>query len=155
MSPQSAPPLAPPPVPWRTSALPNVETAPLQPSTPQYSLHPTKQRLCRQTQAGPSTDSINNVLIHMFQEAPNSYWEALNSPEKDKWLAVSQEEFDGLTEMGIWKLVDHPNNHKTIKCRWTYVLKANGHYKVRLVAKCYTQVQGINYKETFFSGSKI
>ena len=51
--------------------------------------------------------------------------------------------------MGIWKLVDHPSDHKTIKCRWTYVLKPDGHYKARLVAKGYTQVQGIDYGVTF------
>ena len=85
----------------------------------------------------------------MFQEAPNSYIEALNLEERDKWLAASQEEFQGLTEMGVWKLVDCPDDHKTIKCRWTYVLKANGQYKARLVAKGYTRVQGIDYEETF------
>ena len=85
----------------------------------------------------------------MFQEAPNSYKEALNSEERDKWLAASQEEFEGLTEMGVWKLVDCPDNCKTIKCRWTYVLNANSRYKVRLVAKGYMQVQGIDYEETF------
>ena len=42
----------------------------------------------------------------MFQEAPNSYQEALNLEDSDKWLAASQEEFNGLTEMGVWKLVD-------------------------------------------------
>ena len=36
-----------------------------------------------------------------------------------------------------------------IKCRWTYVLKSDGQYKVRLVIKGYTQVQGIDYEETF------
>ena len=82
----------------------------------------------------------------MFQEVPNSYREAMSSPKKDKWLT---EEFKGLTEMSIWKLVDHPHNRKTIKCRWTYVLKSNGHYKARLVAKGYTQVQGRDYEETF------
>ena len=85
----------------------------------------------------------------MFQKVPNSYQEAMTSPDKDKWLAVSTEEFEGLTEMGVWKLVDHPSYCKTIKCRWTYVLKSNGHYKARLVVKGYTQVQGIDYKETF------
>ena len=85
----------------------------------------------------------------MFQVAPNSYQEALNSEDSDKWLATSQDEFDGLTEMGVWKLVDHPSNRKTIKCRWTYVLESDGRYKARLVAKGYTQVQGMNYKETF------
>ena len=76
----------------------------------------------------------------MFQEAPNSYQEAMRSEDSNKWLAASQEEFDGLTEMGVWKLVDRPVNRKTIKCRWAYVLKADGRYKVRLVAKGYMQV---------------
>ena len=76
----------------------------------------------------------------MFQEVPNSYREAMSSPEKDKWLAVSTEEFEGLTEMGIWKLVDWPADCKTIKCRWTYVMKSDGRYIARLVVKGYTQV---------------
>ena len=86
----------------------------------------------------------------MFQEAKNSYQEAMSSPDKDKWLQASKEEFEGLTEMGVWKLVDCPNDCKTIKCRWTYVLKSNGHNKARLVEKGYIQVQGIDYEETFF-----
>ena len=85
----------------------------------------------------------------MFQEVPNSYREVMSSLEKDKWLVASTEEFEGLTEMGVWKLVDHPNDRKTIKCRWTYMLKSNGHYKARLVVKAYTQIQGIDYEETF------
>ena len=71
------------------------------------------------------------------------------SPDKDKWLKASTEEFKGLTEMGVWKLVYCPDDCKIIKCRWTYVLKSDGRYKVRLVAKGYTQVQGIDYEETF------
>ena len=73
----------------------------------------------------------------------------MSSLEKDKWLAASTEEFEGLVEMGTWKLVDCLNDCKTIKCRWTYVMKSNGCYKARLVAKGYTQVQGIDYEETF------
>ena len=85
----------------------------------------------------------------MFQEVPNSYREVMSSPKKDKWHAASTEEFEGLTEMGVWKLVDRPANRKTIKCRWTHVLKSDGRYKARLVVKGYTQVQGIDYEETF------
>ena len=46
-------------------------------------------------------------LIHMFQEVPNSYWEAMNALDKEQWLKVLTEEFEGLTEMGIWQLVDN------------------------------------------------
>ena len=73
----------------------------------------------------------------------------MNSDESDKWLAASQEEFNRLTEMGVWKLEDRPSDRKTIECRWTYVLKADGRYKARVVAKGYTQVQGIDCEETF------
>ena len=118
-----------------------------EPPKPQYSLCPTKERVAHQAQ--PSGDNINTILINMFQEVPNSYQEALNLEDSEKWLAASQEEFNGLTEMGIWKLVDRPKDHKTIKCRWTYILKSNGRYKVRLVAKRYMQIQGIEYEETF------
>ena len=48
--------------------------------------------------------------------------------------------------MGIWKLVNHPSDCKTIKFRWSYILKADSW---RLVTKGYTQVQGIGYEETF------
>ena len=73
----------------------------------------------------------------------------MNPPDKEKWLKASLEEFKGLTKMGVWKLVDFSSNCKTIKCRWMYVLKSHGCYKARLVAKEYTQVQGIDYEETF------
>ena len=108
-----------------------------------------RDHLAKGSLAGPSMESINQTMIHMFQEVPNSYQEAMNSPDKDKWLKASREEFKGLTKMGVWRLVDCPDDPKTIKCRWTYVLKADGHYKARLVAKGYTQVQGIDYKDTF------
>ena len=64
----------------------------------------------------------------------------MNSPEKEKWLKASKEEFEGLTKMGVWKLVGRSDDHETIKCRLTYMLKAEGHYKARLVTKRYTQV---------------
>ena len=46
--------------------LPGMETAPLQPPVPWYSFHPTKESQLRESQAGPSTESTNNILIHMF-----------------------------------------------------------------------------------------
>ena len=115
---------------------PDMETAPLaRPHAPKYSLRLTKVHQERQQQAGTSQEGINSCLIYMCQEAPNSYWEAMTSSDKEKWLKVSQEEYKGLTEMGVWRLVDHLSNHKTIKCRWTYVRKSDGQYKARLIAK--------------------
>ena len=84
---------------------------------PHYSLGLTKAWQECEQQARTSQEGINSCLIYMFQEAPNSYQEAMTSPDKEKWLKVFQEEFKGLTEMGVWRLVDRPSNRKTIKCR--------------------------------------
>ena len=59
--------MAPPPLPWRHMPLPDVRSAPLQPPIPCYSLHPTKDKLARGSQARPLMESINNALIHMSQ----------------------------------------------------------------------------------------
>ena len=126
-----------------------METALSRPPAHRYLFCQMKAQEQRQPQAGSSSGNINEILVHMFQEVPNSFREAMSSSEKDKWLAVSTEEFEGLTKMGVWKLVDHPAYCKTIKCRWTYVMKSDGCYKAWLVVKGYTQIQGIDYKETF------
>ena len=73
----------------------------------------------------------------------------MNSSELEQWQKAMEEEYGGLIDMGVWKLVPRPKDRKTIKCRWTFVYKSNGQYKAQLVAKEYTQVQGIDYEETF------
>ena len=89
------------------------------------------------------------MMIHMFQDVPNLFCEVMNSLEAEKWQEASEDEFEGLSEMGIWRLVPRPKDHKMIKWRWTYVLKSNGQYKAWLVMEVFKQVQGIDYEETF------
>ena len=99
----------------------------------------------------PSPDLLNisNMLIYAFQEEPQMLKQALKTADHEKWLAASKEEYDNLIEMGTWKLVSLPRDKRPIKCRWRYVIKADGRFKGRLVAKGFTQVQGIDYEETF------
>ena len=42
-----------------------------------------------------------------------------------------------------------PPNRRIIKCKWVFVIKPDGRYKARLVAKGFTQVEGIDFQETF------
>ena len=93
--------------------------------------------------------TISQLLLHAFQDTPQSYTQAVNSPEKDEWMNAMQEEYDGLLERGTWELVDRPKGRKVIKNRWTFVRKLDGRYKARLVAKGFTQVYGVDYNETF------
>ena len=93
---------------------------------------------------------VDGVEINMFDEnQPQLYKEAMASDDSEKWQVAIKDKYDGLIEMGTWKLVDLPKGQKLVKCCWTFIIKFDGRYKARLVAKGYTQVQGIDYEETF------
>jgi len=65
-----------------------------------------------------------------------------------------KKEYDSLIKNGTWKLVDPPFRAKLIGCKWVYKNKYRSDgslekHKVRLVAKGFTQKEGIDYDETF------
>ena len=56
----------------------------------------------------------------------------------------------------VWDLVKAPKGIKPVGCKWVYKRKREidgkfETFKVRLVAKGYTQKEGIDYEETFSS----
>jgi hypothetical protein len=64
------------------------------------------------------------------------------------------EEYPSLMENDTLDLVPLPKGRKLVICKWVYITKyaSNGsveRHKARLVAKGFSQVEGINYNETF------
>jgi len=85
---------------------------------------------------------------------PTSYEEVLTSPNRDQWLIAMKEEMDSMDKNKVWELVDLPPNRKAIGNKWVLKIKrrADGlidKYKARLVAKGYTQMEGVDFLETF------
>ena len=69
-------------------------------------------------------------------------------------MIAIREEYDSLIENDTWTLEELSRGKTIVKCKWVYKLKlaATGsidRYKARLVAKRFTQKEGVNYKETF------
>jgi hypothetical protein len=63
-------------------------------------------------------------------------------------------------ENGTWSIVDLPPKRKTISYKWVYKIKydATGKiewYKVRLVARGFSQTKGVDYTETFAPVAKF
>lgn len=85
---------------------------------------------------------------------PRTYREAVNSPDADNWNQAMKDEIDSLTKMKTWEVVPRPEDRDTVESKWVYKVKynANGEiarYKARLVAKGYTQVNGLDFNETY------
>ena len=73
----------------------------------------------------------------------------MESVDSKQWSDACQYEIDALHKNNTWELVDIPPSRKSIKSKWVFKLKSDGHYRARLVAKGFMQIPGIDYYETF------
>lgn len=106
-------------------------------------------------------DLPNNALDYCYTifNVPNSYNDALSSPNSRDWKTAMEIEIKSLHKNKTYDLVPRPRDRSVVKGRWVYALKmdANGNetYKARFVAKGYSQVAERDYHETFSPTARI
>ena len=84
---------------------------------------------------------------------PQTYQEAIESPESENWKAAMREKMDSLIENETFILTTLPEGRNSVVGRWVYTIKEGSDgaktYKPRYVAKGYSQVKGVDYQQTF------
>ncbi|KRZ09050.1 Retrovirus-related Pol polyprotein from transposon TNT 1-94 [Trichinella pseudospiralis] len=88
------------------------------------------------------------------QSDPISYEEAVNRPDAKEWLKAINEELASHRENQSWEPAVLPPHKKVIKSKWVFKTKYKEDgtiekRKARLVARGYSQLQGIDYEGTF------
>jgi len=88
---------------------------------------------------------------------PQSYEEASKYP---CWQQAMKEELDALEANHTWVTTSLPLGTTSIGCRWIYKIKIKSdgtieRYKARLVAKGYTQLEGLDFLDTFAPVAKL
>ena len=120
--------------------------------------NPTR-RLLESIEGRPSARKITPRkhqanIISLAMEPPKTIHEALSREDSIQWEAAIKAEFDSLHKNQTWTLTKLPPNRKPITSKWIFKIKTKSDgtldkYKARLVARGFTQVQGLDYMETF------
>ena len=93
-----------------------------------------------------------------ISDIPESYEEAIASDNSNDWQLAMQSEYKALCENETFDSVDKPNK-KVVGGRWVFCKKNDENgieiFKARYVAKGFSQVQNIDYGETFSPTAKL
>ena len=110
-----------------------------QPAAPRT--HPMEQRQRPQAKIAVALDPI-------------SVTDAMSRSDAREWKAAMDDEMQSLTENKTWILVKKPEGKELVSCKWIFKSKTNpdgtlARRKARLVARGFTQREGVDYFETF------
>jgi hypothetical protein len=92
--------------------------------------------------------------MYLVDDTPTTITEAFASSDADDWKEAVYNEMDSILSNGTWEVTDRPYGCKPVGCKWVFKkkLKPDGtieKYKVRLVAKGYTQKEGEDFFDTY------
>jgi poly-D-alanine transfer protein DltD len=88
-------------------------------------------------------------------DEPHFLMEALNDEDSQHWTKTMDSKFQSLQNNKIWICIPFPPNRKLVNYKWIFKVKYNvdgfvARHKTCLVAKGFTQVEDINFDQTFF-----
>ena len=94
-----------------------------------------------------------------IKDDPVSFSQAVESVNSTKWIDAMKDELKSMEQNEVRDLVKFPEGCKRVGCKWVFKTKHDSYgnierHKGRLVAKGYTQKDGIDCKETFSPVSK-
>ena len=93
-------------------------------------------------------------------DTPQTYEEAMNSPEKDQWFESMKAEINSMHSLNVWELTELPSGKRSLGNRWVFRKKRNSageveSYKSRLVLKGFLQKAGVDFNELYSPVSKF
>jgi hypothetical protein len=98
--------------------------------------------------------------LSITDDDPRTLKEVVGSNDGNLWKRSMDEEMTSLDKNEAWDLVEFPTRIKPIGSKWVFKKKLNAEGKVEkhkawLVAKGYSQVEGIDFGEFFSLVSKL
>ena len=93
------------------------------------------------------------------EDDPITFSQVVGGSESTLWYNSMKDEMNSMANNQVWDPVELPKGAKVIGCKWVLKTKRDSlgnieRYKVRLVAKGFTQQKGIDYHDPFSLVSK-
>nr|ABA98045.1 retrotransposon protein, putative, unclassified [Oryza sativa Japonica Group] len=111
----------------------------------------------RTTRSKVTTHDVcaNSAFVASFE--PKDVSHAITD---ESWINAMHEELENFERNKVWTLVEPPSGHNVIGTKWVFKNKQNEdglimRNKARLVAQGFTQVEGLNFDETFAPVARI
>ena len=143
--------LTPPPNPTPSATRPKrASCAPIPDDDPRYSV----------TSYGRRKPSEHTKPAHLEETDPRTYAEAMARPDAAEWEVACQDEMRSFENMEVYRILPRPRGKNIVGSKWVFRIKRGPDgtiqkYKARIVAQGFTQIEGIDYDETFAPVTKF
>ena len=111
------------------------------------------ERLSYSKLGGPRREALSAYAFISEAAQQLTYSDVLKSDDRALWKAAIDREMTSLRENNTWKLVVPPPKTNIVGSKWLFKVKdkPSGEqvHKARMVAKGYSQVEGVDFDETF------
>ncbi|SNX85305.1 related to retrotransposon protein [Melanopsichium pennsylvanicum] len=119
-----------------------------------YTANGNTERLLRKVFVAKGAEKLLGSAQSATLNLTPTLKEAFNGDDAQQWHEAIRKELEGLEAMGTWEIVDKPEGANLVDSRIILRLKldADGipiRHKARLVARGFTQREGIDFEETF------
>jgi len=96
---------------------------------------------------------ISKAIVTPKEKGPKewTYRDVMGLPagQLEEWRAACQREIETLLKRNVFDIVERPSGCRVIKNRWVFDVKPNGRKRARLVAKGFSQVEGMDFDQIF------
>jgi hypothetical protein len=113
--------------------------------------HKSPQGTTRENKRPKRFSSYLSAMTHIIDSEPSCHGEASG---EQVWQDAMTEEYQSILKNDVWDIVPRPEGKSVVTSKWIYKIKhavdeSIEKYKARFVARGFSQVEGVDYDETF------